>query len=85
VQSGSPADEANLKGSDQQVTINGQTVMVGGDVITAVDGSPVTSLNELRSLIQTYSSGAEVKLSLLRKGEAIEVTVKLVERPSNLP
>ena len=85
VESGSPADEANLQGSDQQVTIDGQTVMVGGDVITAVDDSPVTSLNELRSLIQTYPSGAEVKLSLLRKGEAIEVTVKLVERPSNLP
>lgn len=85
VESGSPADNAKLQASDQEVTINGQTVMVGGDVITAVDGSTVSSLAELRSLIETYQPGTEVKLSILRNGEALEVAVTLAERPGDLP
>jgi len=31
VTSGGPADEANLQGGTQQVTVAGQTVMIGGD------------------------------------------------------
>ncbi|HWQ83077.1 MAG TPA: PDZ domain-containing protein, partial [Anaerolineales bacterium] len=85
VESGSPADEANLQASDQEITLNGQTVMIGGDIITAVDGIPLTSLDELRSLIQTYEPGSEVTVSLLRDGESIEVAVTFAARPSNIP
>ncbi len=35
VQQGSPADEAELRGSYKPVTIQGQQMLVGGDVITA--------------------------------------------------
>lgn len=85
VESGSPADDAKLNASQQEVTINGQTVMVGGDVITAVDGTPIASLDELRTQLQTYQPGTEIKLSILRNGESVEVAVVLAERPSNLP
>lgn len=85
VESGSPADDANLSASNQEATINGQTVMVGGDVITAVDGTPMASLDELRSLISTIQPGTEVKLSILREGATVEVPVTLAERPSNIP
>jgi S1-C subfamily serine protease len=85
VESGSPADQAKLHASDQSITINGQTVMVGGDVITSVDGKAVTNLDELRSVIRTYQPGAEVKLTVLRNGSSTEVTVTLAERPSQLP
>ena len=37
----SPAAKAGLKGSSTNVTIEGQTAKVGGDVITAIDGQKV--------------------------------------------
>ena len=85
VESGSPADQAKLLASTQEVTINGQTVMVGGDIITAVNGKAVISLDELRSQIGTYQPGVEVKLTILRDGKALEVPVTLAERPANVP
>jgi serine protease Do len=85
VESGSPADQAKLLASTQEVTINGQTVMVGGDIITAVEGKAVVSLNELRSLIATYTPGEVVNLTVLRGGSAIQVPVTLAERPANIP
>ena len=85
VESGSPADQAKLLASTQEVTINGQTVMVGGDIITAVDGKAVISLDELRSLIRTYQPGEVVNLTILRDGSALQVPVTLAERPANIP
>ncbi len=85
VESGSPAEEAGLQASDEEVTLNGQTVMIGGDIVTALDGNAASSLEELRSLIQTYQPGSEVTLSILRNGEIVEVPVVLAERPSNMP
>lgn len=85
VESGSPAEEAGLQASDEEVTLNGQTVMIGGDIVTALDGNAASSLDELRDLIQTYEPGTEVTLSVLRDGETVEVPVVLAERPSNIP
>ncbi len=38
----SPADEAGIEAGDAQVTVDGQQIRAGGDVIVAVDGEPVT-------------------------------------------
>ena len=85
VENGSPADKASLKGSDKSVTINGETVNIGGDVITAVDGKAVTSLTDLRSLISSYKVGTEVTLTILRDGNTLEVPVTLAARPASIP
>ena len=39
VLNGGPADDAGIKGATGQATIGGQTVPIGGDIITKVDGS----------------------------------------------
>jgi serine protease Do len=85
VESGSPADQAKLQASDQSVTINGQTVMIGGDIITAVNGNAVTTLSELRNMIMNYQPGTEVQITILRGGTTLEVPVTLAERPSSIP
>ena len=36
-----PADRAGVHGSDRQLTIDGERVYLGGDVIVALDGQPV--------------------------------------------
>jgi serine protease Do len=83
VEAGSPADDAGLRGSHTPATIDGQQVMVGGDVITAFDGQPITGMQELQALLQQANPGQEVALTILREGERLQVSVILGERPSS--
>jgi serine protease Do len=48
VEAGSPADQAGLRGSYKPVTVDGQQVSVGGDVITALDGQTVEKIEDLQ-------------------------------------
>ena len=82
ISSGSPADKAGLHGSTKPVTVQGQRLMVGGDVITAWDGRPVTQMEELRMRVGEAQVGQEVTLTVLRDGEQVQVQVTLAARPA---
>jgi S1-C subfamily serine protease len=59
-------------------------VEVGGDIITAINGQPVNSFDDLLIYIALKSGpGQEVVLTVLRDGEYLDVTVTLEERPSS--
>lgn len=77
VASGSPADEAGLKGSAKTVVIGGNSVRIGGDVITGLDNSTVSTLQDLKSLISEKKDGDEVNLKVIRDGNEMTVKVKL--------
>ena len=79
----SPAEKAGLRGSDQQVTIDGQTATVGGDVITAIDGQPILQMDDLIAyLAGSTKVDQNVTLSLLRDGKQETLEVTLAARPS---
>jgi 2-alkenal reductase len=79
----SPAEKAGLQGSDKQVTIEGQTATVGGDVITAIDNQPVTGMDDLIAyLVSSTKVDQKVTLSILRNGKEKSVDVTLAARPS---
>ena len=48
-----------------------------GDVIVAVDGELVHTVDDLSRLLGRHEVGDEVRLELLREGESREVIVKL--------
>lgn len=77
VQDGSPASEAGVRGSTFEATIEDASYPAGGDVITAVDGSPVRQAADLYNALEGASEGDEVELELWRGGETITVTVEL--------
>jgi serine protease Do len=77
VQQGSAADEAGLRGSFQPVTIQDQQVLVGGDVITALNGKTLTAIEDLQAALQQYKPGQAVTLTVLRDGETIQLDVTL--------
>ncbi len=62
VEGGSPADRAGLR---------------RGDVIVAVDGSPVRSATEIRNRIGLTRAGSDVMLSVEREGRRREVDVRV--------
>ncbi len=81
---GSPAERAGLRGATRTVTVHGSELDVGGDVVTAIDGTPVHQFDDLLVyLIEETSPGQTVQLSLLRNGQPQAVEVTLAERPTN--
>lgn len=78
---GSPADEAGLRGSYKPFDLDGEEILIGGDIITAVDNTNITGISELASVIGTYEAGDEVILTVNRDGKEIKVDVTLSERP----
>jgi len=50
-------------------------VLRTGDVITAVDGTPVTCRTSVSSLIQAHPAGQRIVLTILRKGRPQKVTL----------
>jgi S1-C subfamily serine protease len=82
VASDSPADQAGLRGSDRSATIDGQPVMIGGDVIIAIDGKQIGSMEDLAGLLDDYKPGDQVTLTILRDGEQVELELTLGNRPA---
>ncbi len=80
-----PADKAGLEGEDETKTIDKRLVSVGGDVVTAIDGQPVRSFDDLLIYIALEAKpGEPVVLTIWRDGEYLEATVALEDRPTEL-
>jgi len=56
-------------------------LLIGGDVIIATDGQPVTSSNDLNRFLRTRRPGESVVLTIARNGARREITVTLGEKP----
>ncbi|MEK7872264.1 MAG: PDZ domain-containing protein, partial [Chloroflexota bacterium] len=80
---GSPAAQAGLRGSDKPLDNGATGVLVGGDIIVALDGQPTTTVEELRALLQ--KAQRRVTLTLLRNGATVQVTVNLMGRTAPSP
>ncbi len=81
IASGSPAEDAGLKGSTETITIAGQEIKIGGDVITAVNDVAIDGISSLRKELANYKPGDQVTLIILRDGKELKVDVTLAERP----
>ncbi len=84
VTGGGPAEKAGLRGSTQQVTIDGRHTRVGGDVIVAVAGKPVKTFDDLVTyLSRSASVGQTLTLDVLRDGKHQTVTITPAARPTS--
>jgi 2-alkenal reductase len=83
VTDGGPALATGLIGTTETVTQDGRTVEVGGDVITAIDGQPVKTFDDILVYLslQTFP-GQEVTLTILRDGKYQDIKLQLGTRPS---
>jgi S1-C subfamily serine protease len=83
VSESSPAAKAGIEGGSQQTDLQGQLYVVGGDVITAMDGKTLASMDELGAAILKHKPGDTVTLTVVSGGKTSDVKVALVERPSS--
>jgi putative serine protease PepD len=82
VYDGSGADRAGLRGGDTEVVFAGETYVLGGDVIVAVDDTSVVTPEELRDAISGKKPGDKIDLTVYRDGKRTSVTVTLGRRPA---
>jgi S1-C subfamily serine protease len=89
VDPGSGAAQAGLRGGTKQVTVAGESYVVGGDVIARIDGEQVDSLAKLRDLVATKKPGDTMTLVIYRgaktstKWTRMTLHVKLGRQPSS--
>jgi S1-C subfamily serine protease len=79
---GSPADMAGIQGGSTTATIGGQTLTLGGDIITSINGRKITSFANLAESIASKSAGDRVTLGILHDGQARNLSVTLANTPS---
>lgn len=73
VQSGGAAERAGLRG----VRWRRDGTPVLGDIITAIDGKPITSTADLRLVLDDYKVGDEVEISYFRDGKSYKTKLNL--------
>jgi 2-alkenal reductase len=83
---GSPADKANLRAGGPEEEYTGIRFRPGGDVIVAIDGTPVARAEDVvRAVTERLLPGQTTRLTIVRGDERLAVEVVLGERPANLP
>jgi putative serine protease PepD len=80
---GGPADDAGIKGGDTSATIEGASVRLGGDIITAVDGKKVEGMEEVINAVNEAKPGDKMTLTVDRDGKSKDIEVTLGVRPSS--
>jgi S1-C subfamily serine protease len=78
----SPAHRADLRGADRRVRLSRYVILAGGDIVTAIDGVPLESPDQLTIYLETKKRpGDEVMLTIWRDAKEITVPLTLGERP----
>jgi S1-C subfamily serine protease len=76
---GGPAEGAGIRGGNKVVLAGLQELRIGGDVLIAIDGKPVTNQMDLNLLLNRAQPGDTVTLTIVRDGKKMNITVKLGE------
>jgi S1-C subfamily serine protease len=77
VDPGSGAAKAGLKAGTTSVIVQGTSYRLGGDIIVAVNGSPVSTFEQLRSALSSLKPGDKLHLDIYRNDKRKSVTVTL--------
>ncbi len=77
VVSNSPAAQAGIRGGSRTILAGLQELRIGGDVLIAIDGTPVTSNTDVTLLLNRHRPGDTVTATILRDGRKMNIKVKL--------
>ena len=83
VVTGSPAEKAGIQRGNEDTVIDGIPIKLGGDVIITVDNNTVRKIDDILAYVEMKKSvGDDLKLTILREGQTMEVIATLAARPS---
>jgi S1-C subfamily serine protease len=79
---GSAAERAGLKGGTERAYLGNTPIMLGGDLIVAIDGQGVEDQQELSHVMQNHRAGDSVTVTIYRGKKKMDVKVVLGEAQS---
>ncbi|MBI4637463.1 MAG: trypsin-like peptidase domain-containing protein [Candidatus Rokubacteria bacterium] len=77
----SPADRAGIRGGNLSVVVQGDEYLLGGDIVTAIQGTPIRSHQDYVGRVKTLRPGQRVRVTIFREGQTREMTLTVAERP----
>jgi S1-C subfamily serine protease len=81
VYDGSPAERAGVRGGSLSVIVQGEEYLVGGDILTAIEGTPVRTHQDYLAKVKTLKPGQRARITVLRDGQRRELSLTVGERP----
>jgi S1-C subfamily serine protease len=84
VENGSAAEDAGLRGPRRMVIVGNTPLGIGGDLIVAIDGAPVSRDDDLQRAMNHKRAGDNMELTVYRDGRTRKINVKLGAAPENL-
>jgi S1-C subfamily serine protease len=82
---GGPADKAGIKGGSKEIRFQTSLAKTGGDVITKVNGRPITRASDFSEQITRFQPGDSITLEIYRGDQRRTARVTLGERPNKVP
>jgi S1-C subfamily serine protease len=76
---GAAADNAGLRGGTERAFLGNIPIMVGGDLIVAIDSEKVTDQQELAQIMNNHRAGDTVRVTIYRGKKKMDVNVTLGE------
>jgi len=84
IEPGSPAEVAGLRGGTRQIVVSNVPLLVGGDIVIAIDEVTVKRFEDVVNYLASQTTvGEEVTLTVVRDGSELQIDVTLEERPGN--
>ena len=80
VESRSSADQAGIRGGQRRVFFGNVPLLIGGDVIVALGGQPVTSMQDIANMLEDKRPGDTISVVYYRGEERIEKEMQLEGR-----
>ena len=85
VEPGSGAAAAGLRAGTDSAVVSGESWPVGGDLVVAADGRPLSDIGQLRDLVSTKKPGESLSLEIYRGSSKRSLAVKLGRQPTSPP
>jgi S1-C subfamily serine protease len=76
---GGAADQAGLRGGTERAYLGNIPIMIGGDLIVAIDGQRIDDQQALAQIMNNHRAGDSVRMTIYRGKKKMEVTVSLGE------
>jgi S1-C subfamily serine protease len=77
-----PADKAGLRGGTEQAQTIGGTVIIGGDITIAIEGTCIVNGDDLSTYLEEHTlPGQTVELTIVRNNQVVILPVELGTRP----
>jgi S1-C subfamily serine protease len=81
---GGAADRAGLRGGDKRAYLGATPIMIGGDLIVAIDGESVGDQQDLANTMNKHRAGDNVTVTIYRNKRKMDVKVVLGEARERL-